>query len=160
MMKLILSGVAVICLRRSSDVRDESMVVLSQRHNCQAFNGYWQLGGGRIEKDETPLKAAHRELKEELGLRIDIRRLQPMGPSLLFRWSWPFFYVTHFFRLNLHEDEHVRWMEPKKNTRWSAVHLRDAIQLKLMPGMRKHLITTLKEDRQHRRTYSSVKYAL
>ncbi|MEU9101990.1 NUDIX hydrolase [Streptomyces sp. NPDC048361] len=32
----------------------------------------WQLPGGLVEQDESPLEAAHREVVEELGLFIDL----------------------------------------------------------------------------------------
>lgn len=35
----------------------------------------WQLPGGYVEKDELLSQALHREIKEELGVEIDIKRL-------------------------------------------------------------------------------------
>ena len=34
--------------------------------------GYWDLAKGKLEKGETNLQAAVRELKEETGLKADI----------------------------------------------------------------------------------------
>lgn len=32
--------------------------------------GYWELPGGKVEDDETPLRALSREIVEELGVQI------------------------------------------------------------------------------------------
>lgn len=32
---------------------------------------FWELPGGRVKRGEDPLASAHREIEEELGLRVD-----------------------------------------------------------------------------------------
>ena len=39
------------------------------------YKAYWEIPGGAIEADESPHAAAVRELKEELGLPVQIGRL-------------------------------------------------------------------------------------
>jgi 8-oxo-dGTP pyrophosphatase MutT (NUDIX family) len=36
--------------------------------------GRWELPGGKVEEDETPVMAAIREIQEELGVNVDIAR--------------------------------------------------------------------------------------
>lgn len=59
---------------------DEAERVLLQLRDAQAPSapGKWALPGGGIEPGETPEEAAHRELLEETGLRIE--------GALTFRW--------------------------------------------------------------------------
>lgn len=40
---------------------------------------YFMLAGGKIESKETPIAALQRELKEELGLDIDLTRIHFLG---------------------------------------------------------------------------------
>ena len=39
------------------------------------YKPYWEIPGGVVEADESPLAAATRELKEELGLPVPVGRL-------------------------------------------------------------------------------------
>lgn len=58
------------------------------------YPGLWGLGaGGKVDDGESPLKAATRELQEELGICLDSTE-QPDNPTHLkhlldFKWSSP-----------------------------------------------------------------------
>jgi 8-oxo-dGTP diphosphatase len=55
-------------------------VVLSARRRAPAeLAGRWELPGGKVEAGETPVDALHRELAEELGLRVNLADQLP-GP--------------------------------------------------------------------------------
>ena len=43
--------------------------------------GYWCIFGGGVEKGETPEYAARRELKEETGLAIKIKKIMGIYPG-------------------------------------------------------------------------------
>jgi 8-oxo-dGTP pyrophosphatase MutT (NUDIX family) len=47
------------------------------------YKDYWEIPGGSVEKDESPLAAASREIKEELGLS------HPPGRLLVVDWVPP-----------------------------------------------------------------------
>ena len=48
----------------------DGKVLLMRRCNTGWQDGFWGLPAGHIEEDETPLKAAIREAKEEAGVDI------------------------------------------------------------------------------------------
>ena len=50
------------------------MLLLTKRAH-PPFKGWWDLPGGFMEKNETPEHALLRELKEETGLEVRIRKL-------------------------------------------------------------------------------------
>lgn len=48
--------------------REDGKIFLMRSHK---WHDFWLVPGGRIEKDETEEQALHREIMEELGIRID-----------------------------------------------------------------------------------------
>ena len=49
--------------------------VLFVRRDRAPYKGYWDIPGGFLEADETPIKGAMREAREETGLRVKIGAL-------------------------------------------------------------------------------------
>lgn len=47
-------------------------VLLSQRKSGTHLAGAWELPGGKVEPDEDPKDAAARELREELGVDVEV----------------------------------------------------------------------------------------
>jgi ADP-ribose pyrophosphatase YjhB (NUDIX family) len=49
--------------------------LLLVRRGVAPYRGWWDIPGGYLEADEHPVAGARREIREETGLRIRIRRL-------------------------------------------------------------------------------------
>jgi 8-oxo-dGTP diphosphatase len=61
------------------DSLDRPTAMLCARRSAPAaLAGKWELPGGKVEPDETPVAALHRELTEELGVQV---RLGPVVPT-------------------------------------------------------------------------------
>ncbi|WP_341359496.1 NUDIX domain-containing protein [Georgenia sp. M64] len=68
------------------DSLDRPTRTLCARRSAPAdLAGRWELPGGKVEPDETPADALHRELAEELGVRVRLGDVLP-GPD---DGDWP-----------------------------------------------------------------------
>ncbi len=64
--KLVVAGLIV-----GSDGR----VLISQRRADQALPLQWEFPGGKVEPGEAPVAALARELREELGVEVEVGRI-------------------------------------------------------------------------------------
>ncbi len=55
-------------------LKKEEKILLQHRKNC-SFSGCWGLVGGHLEANETIRQAAVRELKEEIGITVQVEDL-------------------------------------------------------------------------------------
>ena len=53
------------------------------------YRDYWILPGGVVEKDEAPLQAMHREVKEEIGVSLPNIRFAGIDYSYLHKHNLP-----------------------------------------------------------------------
>ncbi len=60
-------------------INPSGQLLVSRRPAHKAMAGYWELPGGKIEPGESPEAAIRREMEEELGVRIDMSHLAPLG---------------------------------------------------------------------------------
>ena len=85
-----------------------------RRPEGKHLGGKWEFPGGKVEDGESPAAALVRELKEELGVTVDIgQALTPVvwdygrGPIRLH----PFVCRIVAGELHPHEHEEIRWCE-------------------------------------------------
>jgi len=62
---------AAVCVVLVADDSDEACFVITRRASgLRRHSGQWALPGGRLDPGETPVQAAVRELREEVGLEL------------------------------------------------------------------------------------------
>lgn len=59
-------------------------VLLAQRGSGKHLEGLWEFPGGKVERDESPLAALRRELREEIGVEVDA-----IEPLIAVPWTYP-----------------------------------------------------------------------
>ena len=65
--KPVVVGAAIL-----DDAIRPTRMLAARRKAPKSLAGYWEFPGGKIEPDETPTDALLREIREELGVEIDI----------------------------------------------------------------------------------------
>ncbi len=89
----------------------DKRILLAQRPQGKAMAGLWEFPGGKVEKGELPEEALARELREELGIEVQITDLVA-GPFVSHRYvnTPPAGAIENFIpahKLGLHEELHV-----------------------------------------------------
>jgi len=93
----------------------DGSILLASRPPGKAYEGYWEFPGGKVEPGEALDEALHRELLEELGIRV----------TRASRWitrefTYPHAHVRlNFFRVwawegtpHAHEGQQLSWLHP------------------------------------------------
>ena len=53
-------------------IQRDGRLLLIQRQPGQPWAGYWEFPGGKVEAGEDPRRALQREVREELGLVVEV----------------------------------------------------------------------------------------
>jgi len=53
-------------------IKDKNRLLIAKRHSKDPLGGKWEFPGGKIEPGETPQVCLVREIKEELGVDVEI----------------------------------------------------------------------------------------
>ncbi len=118
------TGRLVVAAAIVDDVSRPARLLAARRSAPAELAGQWELPGGKVEPDEDPVTALHRELREELGVRVALGDLVP-GPL---GGNWP---ITPTLRLRvwlagnlggsprpLLDHDELRWVGPAD---WSGL---------------------------------------
>ena len=60
-------------------IERDGRVLAAQRRGGGSMAFKWEFPGGKIRPGESPEACLHRELMEEMGLRVDVKR--PLDPA-------------------------------------------------------------------------------
>ena len=96
-------------------VRRGGEILISRRHAHAERGGQWEFPGGKLEPGESPEECLRRELIEEMGAAVAVKR-----PLPLFTHHYDTFTVTLYPftcsllspEITLHEHSDVVWLPP------------------------------------------------
>lgn len=112
--KLVVAGLVV---------RD-GIVLITQRRADQALPLQWEFPGGKVEPGEAPTAALVRELREEIGVTVEVGRIW----DVLFHAYEAFDLVMLVYACRLVEGEpgavevaDLAWAKPGELPRWDIL---------------------------------------
>jgi 8-oxo-dGTP diphosphatase len=112
--KLVVAGLVV---------RD-GLVLITQRRADQALPLQWEFPGGKVEPSEAPVAALVRELREEIGVTVEVGRIW----DVLFHAYDAFDLVMLVYACRLVEGEpravevaDLAWAPPGELPRWDIL---------------------------------------
>jgi 8-oxo-dGTP pyrophosphatase MutT (NUDIX family) len=120
-----------------TDARDRILIVHPARPGAP-----WTLPGGLVEAHESPLEAARREVREELGIEVDVQPqdlravewLEPTRPErrarLAFVFAGPRLSRAHTRQIALHYSELDAWAWATREAALKVLHPRTAHRIR------------------------------
>ncbi len=101
------------------DLAAPQHLLAARRTQPPRLAGGWELPGGKVEPGEGTVDALHREIAEELGVRIELGRELP-GPDEHGTWPLPPGHRMHVWLARvvegdpepIEDHDELRWLPP------------------------------------------------
>ncbi len=120
--------------------KDGEILILKRSEKVRTYKGLWGVVAGYIEEDETPLKTAIKEIREEVGLDQNYFKLKKSLDPIEFtdfyegkKYDWqiyPFlFIIEKKGKINI-DWEHLEycWIKPPDIEKYKTVpHLKEIV---------------------------------
>lgn len=96
-------------------IEEDGFVLAAQRSETMVMPLKWEFPGGKMEPGEAPETCLERELMEEMGIGIIIRRSLPSSTHYYPDFTvilHPFVCAIAAGKILLHEHRAIAWMKP------------------------------------------------
>lgn len=101
-------------------MNDKGEVLLAERPEGKQLAGHWEFPGGKVEAGESPEAALRRELKEELGIDVQVSDMHPLTflshpyPQFEFHLLMPTWLIRKWSgKPEALEHKNLHWCHPK-----------------------------------------------
>lgn len=95
--------------------KSDKILIVQRLSTCKREPDKWEFPGGKIEKEETPEIALSREIKEELGLGVEVGELfggtvKDYGKEQIFIFYY-FVKITKNKKIRLNGCQNFKWVK-------------------------------------------------
>jgi 8-oxo-dGTP diphosphatase len=98
-------------------IEENGRVLAAQRNEFGRMPLKWEFPGGKIHVNESPEECLKREVLEEMGARLEIRRPLPLTSHDYADFSvtlYPFVCSLVTEEITLHEHKAIKWLLPEE----------------------------------------------
>ena len=98
-------------------IEENGRVLAAQRSESGRMPLKWEFPGGKIHVNESPEECLKREVMEEMGARLEIKRALPPASHDYADFSvtlYPFVCSLATKEITLHEHKAVKWLLPNE----------------------------------------------
>lgn len=104
----------------------DGKILMVKRHEPEVPGAHlkWEYPGGKVDIGETPEQAIIREIREETGVIVDVKRLLPCVVTTNWEYPWGIqqtlifgfecTYISEEKRFHDHHVQNVEWVAIKK----------------------------------------------
>ena len=132
-----MTGVKTVLVSAVGLIDADNRVLIAKRPEGKAMAGLWEFPGGKVEEGETPGVACARELREELGIEVEVG-----APVARVEHAYSHFRITmHAFRCRLVAGDPVS--ETGEPIAWAPI---DALDDYAFPRANRRVIEVLIDE--------------
>jgi mutator protein MutT len=106
-------------------------ILLLHRQDNKSEGNKWGIPGGKVDKNETPLHAVIREIKEETGYDISKHEIECLKPVYI-EYNDKDHFVYHAFRTSLQDDPGAVKINFQEHKGFTWVKPADALKMDLL----------------------------
>ncbi len=112
-------------------IEDGNRLLFLHRQENKSQGNLWGIPGGKIEKNETPLQAVIREIKEETGYDFSNQPIQFLK-TVYIEYNEKDHFVYHMFRVKMPFDPGAVKINFKEHKGFTWLTVDDALKLNLI----------------------------
>lgn len=116
-------------------LEQDDKLLLLQSSNDKSEKARWGVPAGKLEKGETPLEGAIRELKEETGIEVQENQIYYLGALYIRKPDVD--YVYHLFQVQVEKLPKIQLSAEHQNYAWASFE--DLENWPLMAGAKQAL---------------------
>lgn len=115
-------------------------ILITQRPEGKAHAGFWEFPGGKLEDGEDPIASLHREIEEEIGVRIRIGEIIEVVHHVYHNGT--FLILAYLCELIEGEIRHLEvadhcWIDPEQASQYNLLPadqpIIDAVVRRVLP---------------------------
>lgn len=105
-------------------LRKQNLVLITRRPADKPHGGMWELPGGKLDVNESPQQALQREMREELGIEVEV---EAVFDVIYHRYNWGAVLILVYEcrwltgeLQHLEVDDHC-WIHPQDHNRYEIL---------------------------------------